>query len=581
MAIIDPYEKSTISTIVDPYETPTEVGPPELPATKMSTDSSPLNWKSPLNAVETAYRGAGNLAEQASKTLVDQVVGTVGKFIAPSQKKHLASFANWLSETDMGKAQVKTVNDVKRLWDSFKTAYPESAENLKAGANIAAVAPIAKMLTPGKMALGSGIDKGLNPIYDQMIDKSIIKNYKKGISPPPAKFKDAHITERYYDDVKTAVRDIVDHVDMPISQAEKPVEAFSIASAETKSKLWKAATEISKDAPVTISLEPAIKAMENMKQNHNLIRARPEVIEYLNKKITDFRSVPTEIVPQEAEGLLSIVNSDARNFWKAPQGDNRAYAAEYIAQHIRKGLYTKMESLGGDKYANFRKRYGAQLTIEADVAKREAQLAGRKDYGFWDLSNIVTSVELVDALINPISLGKAAAIQGVKAWMKTANDPNKMIRKMFSDVERYKTLKYKSLNTFSEKPPINPTNSQKDYPKFGIPGVTPQTEGQAIRSNRIQEMIRGTHELPAQPPGQNKHLQYGQIVERTPEQIANSERLQQVLRSTRSTPAQPSGSSNPIPYGPRVTMTPEQIAEARRIDELIRLRHEQNKMISF
>lgn len=507
--------------------------------------TSPLNWKSPLNVVESAYRGAGNLTGQTNKVLVNNILGVADKLISPMSKETMAQFGEWLSNTDIGKAQIKTFNDVKKLWESFKESYPGSAENIEAGANIAAIAPVVKAFTPGKMVLGSGIDKGLNPIYDELIDKTIMNNYKKGINPASGKFKDANITERYYDNVKTAVRDIVDNTDMPISQAEKPVEAFSVASSKTKSKLWDAATEISEGAPVRITYEPTIKAMEKMAANENLIRARPEVVDYLNKKIDDWRSVPLEDTPQRAEDLLSMINSDARNFWNDPQSYNKAATAEYIAQNLRKELYDKMETLGGKNYADFRKRYGAQLTIESDVSKRAAQLSGRKDFGFWDLSNIATAIEMADALVNPISLGKVALIQGTKWYMKSANNPDNIIRKMFSDVERLESLKYRPLNTFSERttqPLISPPSTPvRNYPKLGIPKVNYPTEDQILKSSDLQELIRRRQS----PPMQN------------------------------------TGSRQSIPPNVPVPMTQEQITNAKQIEELIRLENERNKMISY
>jgi hypothetical protein len=249
----------------------------------------------------------------------------------------------------------------------------------------------------------------------------------------------------YYDKARTAVRDIVDSSPVPISKSEKPIEAFSQAVKDTKIKLHQQYSQMAVDAGekgALVDLQPVIDDMKAVYVNANVQRAGGGMPEMLEKKIAEWDKLPKMVDPVEAEELIAMLNQQAKPYWKDPTSHTTAAGLERIAQQTRKQAFDAINSYEGPGYSDLRKRYGAQLALEKEVADRATVAGRRAEFGFFDLANIPVAAEFVTALSgNPASIAKAGGMWGVKKIMQKMNDPETIVRKMFKDVETLNAIK--------------------------------------------------------------------------------------------------------------------------------------------
>jgi hypothetical protein len=210
-------------------------------------------------------------------------------------------------------------------------------------------------------------------------------------------------------------------------------------------------------AGVKVDLTPVINRMIEMANEANLTRVNPEMVKYLTNMAEAWKTKPTLVAPVEAEDLLARLNFSAKGYWRDPNSHTAAALTEDIARATRKQAYDAVESYKGPGYEDLRKRYGAQLAIEKEVADRSTVYSRKGDFGFFDLANIPAAAEFAKAVAtaDPVSLAKVGGMLIVKGKMKAMNDPSKIVKTMFEDVERLSAIKNKL------SPPVDTSNTPK------------------------------------------------------------------------------------------------------------------------
>lgn len=338
--------------------------------------------------------------------------------------------------------QSKPVRGMVNAYDSLD---PELKTDIESAALIGSVMPVGKVV------------KGFAPVkttgkIDAMIDKAIVNGYTKGIKPTVVGKSDASLVRKANDNVKIAVRDIVDNTPVPISKSDDVLDAFSDGVYSTKKKIWQEATNISAQAGkqgAKVDILPVINDMKAIKTDVLLQAGNPNVVSTIDPFLRSWENLLKTkgryLSPTDAEDLITALNNKAKHFWKDPNSHDMAATVERIAQNLRKQTFDAMEGMEGEAYKDLRKRYGAQLAIEKEVTNR-ATIYGRKnDFGFFDLANIPAASEFVSALATgrPLGMLKSGGILAAKSYMKAKNDPSNIVRKMFKDVETLNALKKK------------------------------------------------------------------------------------------------------------------------------------------
>jgi hypothetical protein len=271
---------------------------------------------------------------------------------------------------------------------------------------------------------------------DADISKVIRKGVNKGVRPSIVGKSDFKQMEKHYKNYETAVQDIIeanpDKIPQTVAEASK-------ANLDTKIKLWSDATTLSGQAGqagAVVSLEPVIAEMRALASHPDTIRINKAGSQKLLEMAQAWESLPTRVSPMEAEATLAKLNDLAKGFWKDPDPNSLGMGAnaERLASVLRKELTGTVELLGGKEYGEFRRRYGAQVAIEKELANRALVDARKAPSGFFDLLDAASASEFAHGLIgmSPASMASAVTIRGIKGMLKRRNDPNIIIADMFN-----------------------------------------------------------------------------------------------------------------------------------------------------
>ena len=141
---------------------------------------------------------------------------------------------------------------------------------------------------------------------------------------------------------------------------------------------------------------------------------------YRNQKMT----------PLQGHELASELNNQARAWYKNPDMHSKAYLAEKAAQQLRQDMVNSL-SKAGPEYKALGQNMRNYMSIEKDLMNRWQVDKRNNTYGFFDLGNLMTAIELSKGGITT-----AAAIQATKKFMKHQNKPNTQISRMFRETER-------------------------------------------------------------------------------------------------------------------------------------------------
>jgi len=400
------------------------------------------------------FRTAGQIAGGVNDVVAEGAKSLYQTFVPQGAQDLVSDIGTGIMQSAPMKAAMPYIGGAVEGYENLKKSYPQDVGNLEAALNIAGVVPVgmvgARAPAAAKMAATTIKGAVTPPVTKQTIDKTIDKviehGIKKGVKPSVSGKSDAKLIKRYYDSAKIAVRDIVDYAPTPLSKSEDVLTDFTNAVRDTKIKLHEQYGTMAREAGeagATVDLSPVINDIKTMAVDANLQRLHPEISKKLMDMAERWAEMPTQVSPVEAEDLIARINNETRGYWKDPNMQSTVAINERMAQQLRRQTKEAVERYRGPGYADLRKRYGAQLALEKEVAHREVVAGRRPPYGFFDLANIPAAAEFVGALAtgNAWNVGKAGVMLAVKKKMQRANDPSNIIRKMFKDVEMLNDVK--------------------------------------------------------------------------------------------------------------------------------------------
>jgi hypothetical protein len=325
----------------------------------------------------------------------------------------------------------------------------------------------ATMLYPGALA-GRGALKagaeGVNIGRDvagiitrktpEMIDREltsvISRGVEKAIRPTVVGKRTAPQVRAYYEKAKNAVKTIIDNKDsLVLTDAEggavkglpKTVKQFSEAIDQTKRAVFKQYDDMATkagQAGVEVDLYPAVKELESIASNKVLNDLSPEIADYAMKR-SEALSGRATYTTTEAQDAIAHLNKSLESFYRNPSYEtaNRAGVDSLIVNNIRKSLDDAIENSVGAGYQDLKNTYGALKAIEKEVAQRAVVNARKNTKGLLDFTDVLTSGELISGILtmNPAMIAKGAAGRGIKEYFKILNNPDRIVKGMFSDAE--------------------------------------------------------------------------------------------------------------------------------------------------
>jgi len=448
---------------------------------------TPIKENVLTEAPQKILRMAGEVGGFGYDILNEGAKGIYNTLTSDLTKQTLAETGDYWKDAPIIREQIETAKGIGSAYRRAKEISPESMKNIEAGINLTGL-PILKGIGTVGMAAGKegiGVAEDLWKMSRELtpggaekeLDKVITKGIEKGIRPTVVGKKNIGQIKQYAERAKTAVKEIIGcKDDLALTDIEgnvvkgklpQSLKQFSEAIDQTKKGIFRQYDDLTKVAGeqgATVNLKPAIKELEDIAGKSTLQDLNPEVVKYAETRataLTERGSYTTE----EAQDAITQLNKSLEAYYKNPSYENATKAGvdAVLANNIRKSLDAVIENATGGGYQELKNSYGALKTIEKEVAHRAIVDARKNIKGLVDFTDIYTSGELVAGILtlNPGMVVKGTMWKGVQQYIKAINNPNRIIKNMFSDAEniiKRRTAPVTGVGIPPEPPPITPGN---------------------------------------------------------------------------------------------------------------------------
>lgn len=286
---------------------------------------------------------------------------------------------------------------------------------------------------------------------DTNISKAIDHGINKAIRPSVVK-KELHgQVVAYRNKARTAVHEIVknkDNLNMldesgaRVEGLPKTLDQFSQAIEQTKRGIFVEYDNLAKQSGkvgVKIDLGSIANKIDPAVRSKVLADLSPETIEYAvgRMEVLTERGFYTAAETQEA---IQLLNQTLEKFYRdpSPKMKGQAFVDALIANNLRKSLDTAINNVTGKNYQALKNKYGALRTIEKDVTKRSIVDARKNMKGLIDFSDVYTGYHITKGILaaEPSTAIAGGIAKTIAHYMKLRNDPNRIVKNMFGDVEK-------------------------------------------------------------------------------------------------------------------------------------------------
>lgn len=450
---------------------------------------------------------AAAIAAPIGRTVADAAItGAKGIYelgVSPQTRQSVSDVIDYIGDSDIVKSQIKTLKGAYETANAVAPRGMEFAGNLTEAANIIPAAGLAKAAIPA-----------LPKMAAKTLDDVVEYGFKKGIKPSVEGKSDAGLTAKFYDNAKTAVKEQVERYPDAIPEN---VEQFSKNIRQAKKDIWSEATamaEAAGDKGATTSIVPLRSEMEAVVTAKNVPKSAKDAAQKVLNEIADYTD---EITPVQAEELIAHFNSRSTPFWNDPNPNklDDALFNKRAASNLRKTTDKAIESYEGPGWEDLRKRYGAQTAIEKAVSNRANVAARQNVKGFFDLTDVFSTGEFIAGIasMSPSLMAKAIAMRGAKAYIKSQNDVNNIVRKMFKDTKKIIDAEKKGRAAVREtvlpsfpvpdEIPMQPSRlSPNDIDAMIAEYADWKKTSRTPFSPELAAQIKQLRDVPALPPGQ-------------------------------------------------------------------------------
>lgn len=390
----------------------------------------------------------GTGAELAYKTAVPE----------PTQQKirgHVLDIFN----TPEGQTGLNALKQGMDYYQRFKEANPEAAKSLEDVLNIATVVPGVKVAKEGfkeaKNVASDAIDLTARMAKggEESIGKAIDTGIEKGIRPSVVGKKTAQQIESFKQNARTAVLAITknkknlsflnDVGESIKGSVPSSLKEFTESVEQTKKTIFKKYDSLAKkagDAGGKVELSNVADELRKVGQDNVLRDLYPDVVSYAEKRAESL-SKRASYSTEEAQTAIKHLNESLQAFYRNPtfESASKAQIDAMIANNIRTSLDNVITGVTGEGYSALKKVYGALKSIEKDVAHRAIVDARKNVKGLIDFTDIFSAGDIISgiATMNPAQIAKGGFQKAIATVYKKLNDPNRTIKKMFQEAERY------------------------------------------------------------------------------------------------------------------------------------------------
>lgn len=303
--------------------------------------------------------------------------------------------------------------------------------------------PAGKQLARGAKAVVGALKR--TPI-DQKITSTVRYGIEKGIRPTVVGKQNFAQSKAYYEKAESAVRSIIDnkgnlqYIDDAgnlTTGLPKSLKEFSHAIDSTKRSIFSKYDDIILNTHGNRSVVDLTDITNELQKfsSDKVNRMFGNGADYAEKQFAEMSG--QKLTLMEAQDALTAINRRLEAFYKNPNPDRIGTTAvdAMIANRLRKSIDDAVSNQG---YAELKKQYGALKAIEKEVSNRAVVDARKNVKGLLDFADIASAAEAARAVayMSPESGLVAVTIKTMKEIYKKMNDPNRIVQKMFIDVDK-------------------------------------------------------------------------------------------------------------------------------------------------
>ena len=304
-------------------------------------------------------------------------------------------------------------------------------------------------LLPSAAKGAIGLGKKLIPApLESKIANTIRYGIEKGVRPSVVGKSTAPQVEQYFKKAQSAVESIIENKPAlrftdeagtaVVGQLPKDLNQFSQAIDQTKRVIFTKYDQMvraSGDLGRTVDLGNVVSELKAFQGNRINQMVGGGGITRADSLIESMAGQRLSL--SEAQDMVALLNGRLKAFYANPSPDLASSAAidALAANRLRSALDSAVEKYG---YQELKNQYGALRSIEKEVSNRAIVDARKNTKGLIDFADIASAAEAARAVAS-MSAGpaaSAAAIKAMKEFYKYLNNPNRVVRKMFSEADR-------------------------------------------------------------------------------------------------------------------------------------------------
>lgn len=310
--------------------------------------------------------------------------------------------------------------------------------------------PVGAMMEMGGQVANKFILEPALRSVSQKLSKVIRSGIEKGIRPTVVGKQTASQGEAYLERAESGVKSIIANKDnlqltnkngdVITGKLPSSIKEFGQSIEQTKKQIFQQydAMQVKAGAKgAAVDLSPIVKELEAVANDPVTMSVSPAAAKYAKDSAERLSGVG-QYTTAQAQDAIAQINTRLTGYYKNPPPDFAEKSAidNLVNTNLRKSLDDIIEkSTGEGGYQELKNAYGSLKAIEKDVNHRAVVDARKNKIGFFGYADIWTAAEVVSALADPSKLPRAAAIQGAKQWINWVNNPNRIVKSMFSEAE--------------------------------------------------------------------------------------------------------------------------------------------------
>ena len=233
-----------------------------------------------------------------------------------------------------------------------------------------------------------------------------------------------------------------DEAGQPVNRLPKSLSETGEAIGQVKRRIftdYNALKAAAGDKGAVLTTDAVASALDEVAKNKVLQVKDPDIVQYASEQAHRFRAAKS-LSPDQAQDMIASYNADLQNFYARPEygKSSRAVVDAAIANNLREGLDHLIEGETGGQYGLLKRKYGQLKGLERDVTRRNVILSRKTSRGMTDLSHVLSGGNMVHGILslNPALFAKGAAQEWITSWLQRLRHPDRMIQRMFGELER-------------------------------------------------------------------------------------------------------------------------------------------------